>query len=232
MNRPRVICHMASTVNGKILTADWGDKEAVKTFSGFYEKCHESYKSQAWMCGRVTMEKDFSHGEKPVLTQPAASIPRQPFIADKNATTFAVAIDTKGKLGWKNNRIGGDHIIEVLTEAVSDAYLFYLQQKGISYIFAGKEKADFALALQQLAELFNIRTLMLEGGGYVNGSLLNEGLIDEISLLLLPVADSTPHSITVFELSDYLPKKSATHLQLASVQQLEQGVLWLKYQVK
>ena len=50
MNRPRVICHMASTVNGKILTADWGDKEAVKTFSGFYEKCHESYKSQAWMC--------------------------------------------------------------------------------------------------------------------------------------------------------------------------------------
>ena len=50
------------------------------------------------------MEKDFSHGEKPVLTQPAASIPRQPFIADKNATTFAVAIDTKGKLGWKNKK--------------------------------------------------------------------------------------------------------------------------------
>lgn len=39
-----------------------------------------------------------------------------------------------------------------------------MQQKGISYLFAGKQELDFHLALEQLAILFPIKTLMLEGG--------------------------------------------------------------------
>ncbi|MDB5208191.1 MAG: hypothetical protein JWR72_3266 [Flavisolibacter sp.] len=99
---------------------------------------------------------------------------QEPFVGNKEATSFAIAVDGKGKLGWDDNEIGGDHIIEVLTEAVSDEYLYYLQQKGISYIFAGKEELEFKVALNQLAELFPIQTIMLEGGSHINGSLLNE----------------------------------------------------------
>jgi riboflavin biosynthesis pyrimidine reductase len=231
MKRPHIICHMMSTVDGRIIVANWGDVERRKRFAAIYEKCHESFGAQAWMVGRVTMEKDFTKGQHPEEVTPENPIAREPFIGDINATSFAIAVDAQGKLGWSSNEIGGDHIIEILTEQVSDGYLHCLRDRGISYIFAGKETLDLTSALNQLGQLFPIQTIMLEGGGHINGSLLNEGLIDELSLLLLPIVDGAPNTPTTFEVSTYLQKKSATPLQLIEVQQLEGGVLWLKYQV-
>jgi riboflavin biosynthesis pyrimidine reductase len=229
MSRPHIICHMSSTVDGRIISSNWGDREKQKTFSALYEQCHNSFNSQAWMVGRVTMEKDFTKGRQPALKTPGEPIAREAYIGDKNATSFAIAIDPSGKLGWETNEIYGDHIIEILTEKVSDEYLCYLQQQGISYIFAGEKVLDFKLALSQLAALFPIETIMLEGGGHINGSLLNEGLIDELSLLLLPLVDGTPKTPTSFEVSEYLQKGPASPLQLSEAKQLEEGVMWLKY---
>ncbi|MET4108086.1 RibD family protein [Hymenobacter sp. UYP22] len=229
MKRPHVICHMMSTVDGKILAANWQDKTLTKTYSGYFEKYHETFTSQAWMCGRITMERDFSDGVQPDLQPAPHAIARESFIGDSRATSFAVAVDAHGKLGWNSNATGGDHIVEVLTEQVSDEYLYYLQGQRISYLFAGEKEVDFASALEQLAALFPIETLMLEGGGHLNGSLLNAGLIDELSLLVLPIADGTPHSPTTFEVSDYLQMGPATRLYLNQVQQLDNDVVWLKY---
>ncbi|UOQ76733.1 dihydrofolate reductase family protein [Hymenobacter sp. 5516J-16] len=229
MKRPHVICHMMSSVDGKILSANWQDEKLTDTFSEYFEKYHETFTSQAWMCGRVTMERDFSGGVQPNLLPAPHPIAREPFVGDAQATSFAVAVDAHGRLGWDANTTGGDHIVEVLTEQVTDDYLYYLQRQGISYLFAGRTEVDFALALEQLAALFPIETLMLEGGGHLNGSLLNAGLIDELSLLLLPIADGTPKSPTTFEVSDYLRKGPATRLHLTEVQQLDNDVVWLRY---
>jgi riboflavin biosynthesis pyrimidine reductase len=178
MKKPYIICHMGSTVDGRIIGEHWGDNH--EKFGSLYEQCHNTFDSQAWMVGRVTMEKDFTEGKQPELKASQVPILREPFIGNKNATSFAIAVDPSGKLGWESNAIDGDHVIELLTEQVSDAYLSYLQQQGVSYIFAGGKELDFKLALSQLGELFPIETIMLEGGGHINGSLLNEGLIDEI----------------------------------------------------
>jgi riboflavin biosynthesis pyrimidine reductase len=66
-----------------------------------------------------------------------------------------------------------NHIIELLTEQVPDAYLNYLQKLGISYIFGGKERLDFTVVLKKLKHLFSIDQLILEGGGTINGSALS-----------------------------------------------------------
>lgn len=150
---------MMSTVDGRIISANWGDPERRKTFGTMYEKCHTSFDSQAWMCGRVTMEKDFTKGEQPELIKPEKPIGREPFIGDKAASSFAIAVDAKGKLGWKSNDISGDHVIEILTEEVSDEYLYYLQRKGVSYLFAGKEELDFSKALNQWRRYFSSKQL-------------------------------------------------------------------------
>lgn len=221
-----------STVDGRIISGNWGNQQLIETYSGFFEKYHDTFESQAWICGRITMERDFSGGVQPELIKPKKPIIKEAFVGDKNATSFAIAVDAHGKLGWESNQTGGDHIIEILTEQVADEYLHYLQQKSISYIFAGKNSIDFKSALEQLATLFPIKTLMAEGGGHLNGSLLNAGLIDELSLLLLPIADGTPKSPTTFEVSDYLSKTPATHLKLKEVKQLDNDVLWLKYSLK
>jgi riboflavin biosynthesis pyrimidine reductase len=231
MDRPRVICHMMSTIDGRIVTDSWGNKKNIKTFSTIYERCHKTFESQAWMVGRVTMEKHFADAKKTRLAKIKYPVARDAFIGDKNAKSFAIAVDAKGKLSWKKNEIDGDHIIELLTEQASNAYLHYLQQKNISYIISGKREMDFKSALKQLHKLFSIKTLMLEGGGNINGSLLNEGLIDELSLLIAPVADGTPQTPTTFDVSNPLRKKSPSPLHLSEVKQMEHDVLWLKYRV-
>ena len=221
---------MGSTVDGRIIGDHWGDN--LERFGEIYEQCHDTFDSEAWMVGRVTMEKHFTEGIQPSLSKSVKPIERKPHVGDNEAQSFAIAVDPKGKLGWKRNEIDGDHVIEILSEDVSDAYLAYLQDLKISYIFAGKTKLDFSDALQQLHDVFNIKTLMLEGGGAINGSILNAGLIDELSLLLLPVADGTSGTPTTFEAGSLPPDRIAQELKLVDVKKLEHDVLWLKYTFK
>jgi riboflavin biosynthesis pyrimidine reductase len=229
MRKPKVICHMLTTVDGKIITEHWRDESWGDTYSGLFEKYHYAFESEAWLLGRVSMEKDFSGGVQPELIMPEQPIERKPFIGNPQAKTFGIAVDPAGKLGWESNETGGDHIIELLTEQVSDAYLYYLQRKKISYVFAGAQELAFHLALEQLTSVFPIKTLMLEGGGHLNGSFLNEGLIDELSLLIIPVADGTPQTTTLFDVSQRLTKQPATLMKLESVEQVEGGTVWLRY---
>ncbi|NCD70125.1 dihydrofolate reductase family protein [Mucilaginibacter agri] len=228
MKKPYVICHMMSSVDGRTLTEQWGQIKGRDS----YEKTGSQHKADAWMCGRVTMERDFAGDEALHLKDPEAPISRADYIAESKAGSFAVAIDKDGKLNWRQSEIDGDHIISVLTEQVADKYLNHLQQTGISYVFAGKTEIDFKLVLQKLRKLFNIKTLLLEGGGHLNGSMLNAGLIDELSFLHLPIADGTPGTPTLFEINKDLPKTGPTKLKLLSVKELKNDVLWLRYKVK
>jgi len=220
---------MGATIDGRIISENWGQNS--DRYGAVYENCHNTFKAQAWMVGRVTMERHFTEGEKPDLTSSPKPVKREAFIANKEATSFAVAADAHGKLGWDENEIDGDHVIEILSESVSNEYLHYLQSKKVSYIFAGKENLDFSVALNQLHDLFQIKTLMLEGGGNINGSLLNAGLIDEVSLLVLPLADGTANTPTTFEVGDYLPKKPARQLKVLDIKKLDDDVIWLRYKV-
>ncbi|WP_340009329.1 dihydrofolate reductase family protein [Paenibacillus sp. FSL K6-0276] len=143
------------------------------------------------------------------------------------------------KLGWTKNYISEgsnnrteDHIIEVLTEQVSDAYLDHLRNLMISYIFGGKERLDFSLVVKKLKQFFSIDALMLEGGGVLNGSFLNEGLIDELNLVLVSIADGASSSVTIFENSASLQKQRSANFFLKSVEKLADDGLWMKYVIK
>jgi 2,5-diamino-6-(ribosylamino)-4(3H)-pyrimidinone 5'-phosphate reductase len=55
--RPRVICHMMSSVDGRILVEGWPlSREGGRQ----YEEVHSTYEPDAWLCGRVTMEQHFA----------------------------------------------------------------------------------------------------------------------------------------------------------------------------
>lgn len=239
LERPYIICHMVTSLDGKII-GDYLKVERAAYFTDEYEKIHGRYVCEAWMSGRVTMEEHFTFGHKLDLTQEnIETIPRIDYVANKNAKTYVIAVDPSGKLGWTENALAPwnehrfeDHIVEVLTEQVSDAYLAHLKKIGISYIFGGKERLNFSLVVEKLKKLFSIDKLMLEGGGFLNGSFLNEGLIDELSLILVPIADGATNSVTLFETSSFLNKPKPVNFFLKEVEKLDDGGLWLKYGTK
>jgi len=229
MNKPEVICLMMTSADGKILSAKWGNDKRVKAVLDNFEKAHDTFGVPAWICGRTTMEKDFTKGAAPVIKKDSGPIERKDFVGDKHAASFAIAVDGHGKLGWEKSTLHGDHVITVLTEAVPDGYLAQLQEVGVSYLFAGKNAVNLEIALQKLYSLFGIKKLMLEGGGHLNGSFINEGLIDEVNLLILPIVDGTARTSTAFDVEDAMKKGGATVMSLQEVRQIENDVVWLRY---
>lgn len=230
---------MLTSLDGKII-GKYLETERGAFFTEEYERIHASYGCNAWMCGRITMEEGFTLGNTLDLKHDGApSIPRTDYVANKEAKSYAIAVDPSGKLGWQENSIASwnehrtdDHIIEVLSEQVPDAYLAYLKNLGISYIFGGKERLNFTVVVEKLKHLFGIDRLMLEGGGFLNGSLLNEGLVDELSLIVVPMVDGASNAVTLFETSSFLTQQHPVNFILKDVEKLEDGGLSLKYTAK
>lgn len=193
MDRPYILYHMTTTLDGKI-TGSFLEQESVKPITDFYYECHRQFKADAFLCGRVTMQESFTGDAAPDLASfQGLTFPREDHIHCAHAPFYAVAVDTKGRLNWTAGHIADDdpgyngaHIIEVLCEAVDDAYLGFLHEKGISYIFAGKEQLDLPLAMSKLKSLFGIKSLLLEGGGVTALGFARAGLIDEVSFLMAP----------------------------------------------
>jgi riboflavin biosynthesis pyrimidine reductase len=222
---------MAASVDGRIVVNGWPSSVA-SAVRREYEQVHASYEADGWICGRVTMEP-FAGGVRPeaeVAREHASGAPREDFVAPGEHTSFAFAIDASGRLAWKSNDIDGDHVVAILSERVSDAYLAFLRERGVSYLLAGARDIDLPLALEKAGARFGVTTLMLEGGGGINGAMLRAGLIDEVSVLIAPVADGRVGTPALFDVdgNDSTPQR----LSLESVERREGNVLWLRYSIE
>lgn len=85
--------------------------------------------------------------------------------------------------------------------------------------------------MEILYDKFNITSISLQGGGIINGAMLAEGLIDELSLVIYPGIDGLATSPSIFEYlgaSDELPV-SGQSLELLSSEARENGIVWLRY---
>lgn len=222
--KPYVICHMMGSLDGRIKQNIWN----LKRQPNYFEETAEKIKTDGWLVGRVTMQ-EFSSKKNHVKKGNTVRVPKEDFVANYKAKTFAIAIDPSGKCQWDTNMVTTEHVIEVLTEKVSSAYLQHLRSKHVSYIFGGKKELDLALVLEKLNKLFGIQKLRIDGGGHVNGSFLKAGLIDEFSMVLAPIADGTIGSPTVFEAEEGYGKRKATWFTLKSVKRVYRDFLWLRY---
>jgi riboflavin biosynthesis pyrimidine reductase len=217
---------MVATIDGKI---DGASLKAI-TKGTEYEETGAKLAGDAWICGRVTMQQHFAEkgtftsGERP----PAGP---QPVHVARRADSYAVAVDTKGSLLWNSGKLDGEHLISVVSEYVPAEYLAYLRDRQISYIVAGQSTVDLTAAVDALADSFGIKTLLLEGGGHINGAFLEAKLLDEVSLLLAPGIDGRHDVPSVFDGLKGSEGHLGAALKLNSVEKVGDGVLWLRYDV-
>jgi riboflavin biosynthesis pyrimidine reductase len=226
--RPHIICHMASSIDGRILPSRW--RPSGFDIRGPYERLHDEFGGDAWLIGRVTAQ-EFAKGQS-YSTYNGPSFVRESWIANRDAGTWAIALDSAGRVVWGRCDVGGDPILVILTERVSDAHLAGLRQDGVSYVFAGKDRLDLVQAMTMLRTEFGIERLLVEGGGDVNGSLLRAGLLDEISLIVAPVIDGAEGAPSVFHGDENVGPPPTSHITLTESRTLENGAVWLRYRVE
>ena len=194
-DRAYVEIHMMQTIDGKATGNFWRKSDVYHGIKDYF-KLIPNLNCQGFALGRVSMEGNSD--EKPNLSKykDNEKLKHEDFIVplEKGAKYYLASYDSKGTLGFKNNVININEwlndgsiflcqIIEVITDQVSNEYLHYCREKGISYIFCGKEKIDIKLSLQKLKKLFKIDKILLQGGPKLDGAFIKDDLIDGISTL-------------------------------------------------
>lgn len=237
MDRPTVFCHMMTSLDGKIMGTYMDTPEGEKACNLFYQLAfgpEPYYEHQGWLSGRITTDDNFTFYEKPVLDENAELVPEGDFIADADALMYYVSIDPSGKLGWKSNTLTyidtKAHVIEVLTDKASNAYKAFLRKLNISYIITGHDTLDYELLMSKLKHSFNIKNLMLGGGGVLNWSFIQAGLCDEISIVMTSAADGSSNTPSLFETRGGLTNDKPVSFTLKHVNTID-NCLWLRYTV-
>lgn len=257
MNRPYVICHILSSLDGKI-NGPFMTTEATRALGEEYGKIRTKMNADAWLYGTTTV-KEFLNFQEPILDKnsdkemntseesplnfPKLSSEENPniltkdFVADDKPKPYFVALDTKGELGWQSGRFANKgrkeaHVIEILTEATPLSYCSYLRKRGVSYILAGKTELDCKIAMEKLYQLFHIEKLLICGGGIADWTFLQAGMVDELSLVLSPVTDGNSGKASSFtQLPSQSPEKPI-QFTLKTVKHLGNGGLHITYLVK
>jgi riboflavin biosynthesis pyrimidine reductase len=217
---------MAPSVDGRIVTRGWG---SLRTLVAEYERTAAAFDADAWMVGRISMEPYAGRARLPARP-PRGRVPPGDFVARADAPSYAVALDPSGKLRWESAAIDGEPVITVLRESVPDRYRAFLRAKGVSYLLGGRREIDLRGVLEKLRARFGIRRLLLEGGGKINGSFLAAGLVDELSILVAPVADGAVGTPTLFDAGER--PGPARRLSLLAVERRAGELVWLRYAVR
>ncbi|MGH7068587.1 MAG: hypothetical protein ACREFO_01050, partial [Acetobacteraceae bacterium] len=166
--KPYIVCHMNASVDGRILGSRW--RPAENRMPGLFERLHDRLGGGSWLIGRVTGSEYAKAASYPDHTD--RTFPREPWFAQRfapsgprvgDAASFGIVLDAQGRIAWGRSDIGGDPIVVILTERVSDAHLAGLRRDGVSYIFAGERQLDLGLALELLNRELGLKRLLLEG---------------------------------------------------------------------
>jgi riboflavin biosynthesis pyrimidine reductase len=231
--RPRIICHMGTSIDGRLHPSKFTPPAAgiaADVLRAHYEEVAARFEADGWIVGRRTMAEMAKGTEHAIADAPAS--PREPHLANRGGRSLAVAIDPSGRVHYGKDDVGGDHVVAVLGEQVSDAYLAELRADGVSYIFAGSKGDDLPGAMDQLASVFGARTLLLEGGGRINGAFLRQGLIDEFSTLIYPGVDGLAGTASIVDYDGPERPGVGQALRLIGCETLEGGMVWLRHAVE
>ena len=225
MKKPYIVCHMMTSLDGRI---DCAMTEQLPGVQEYYQTL-EALQAPTTISGRVTAQLEMAlPGE--FQTSDPTPVNKEAFSKKADAPGYEVVVDTHGKLLWPGSGEQEKPLLILTSQQAPQEYLSYLDGRNISWIVTGKERIDLARAVEILAAEFGVERMAVVGGSAINTSFLDAGLLDEVSILIGAGIDGRGGMPAVF---DGLPK---THpvipLRLTDVQKFDSGAVWMKYRIQ
>ena len=224
MKKPYIVCHMMTSVDGRIDCAMTSQLPGVEDYYATLDVLNVP----TTVSGRVTAELEMA---EPGTFKAADSTPlgKEAFSKKADAAGYEVVVDTHGKLLWPDASGMEKPYLILTSEQVPQEYLRYLDGQNISWIACGREKIDLARACEILAEKFGVERMGIVGGPAINTAFLDGGLLDEISILIGAGVDGRREMPSVFDGLEMA--HPLIHLSLSDVQKFDSGAVWLRYTV-
>lgn len=238
MNRPKIITHMHIAVDGKINGPHLNSVESEKSQKIYYDLMlgENRYYSahRGWLCGTETSMVICNH-RKPELSKYQEETEDGDYIASSDGNMYYFTLDNHGQIDWEKNTFKyfdtEANIVMLIPDSVGGRYRNFLRDRRISYLICGDERVDLNRALEKVTEYFPMEELLVNGGGGVNYSFLQAGLIDELSLVVTPVADGSPNSMPLFYSNEKYSRPEPFSFKLKDVRVMDSDTLWVRYEV-
>ncbi len=166
---PYVAVKMAMTLDGKIAT-ETGESKWISGYESrkFVQKLRSEF--DAVMVGAETVLTD-----NPSLT----------CRLKKRTSPVKIIVDSRLRTPLNSKLFNSGKAIFLTTEKFNRKKRKTLEKAGVKFVVAGEKKVDLGKALKKVLKL-GILSVLVEGGGELNGSLFREGLIDHIYFFMAP----------------------------------------------
>lgn len=212
---PRVILHNAISLDGCL--------SGFAPDLGQYYGVVSTWREDATLVGSET-----------ILTAPEGTSAdpddEPPLPSPGDNRPLLVVADSRGRVRcWQVLRNAGywRDMVALCSRSTPRTHTDWLRSRRVHTIIAGEIRVDLPAALRELAERFDVHTIRVDSGGTLNGSLLREGLVSEISVVIHPcIVGRAEHAILV---QGALPVPAG--LRLLDMQTLPGGLVWLRYEI-
>jgi len=246
-NRPYVIMKMAMSVDGRIAPGPdmtMFDRHPVNALlpdePSIGKIISESIEAE-WHPGGdlfgswTFVRKDDPLKELPPFTGSAKDLYEDFLPEDVVSETrhWAILVDGRGRgrTGYKGTETPGNHVLHVCSSSVPADYLAFLRAEQIPYLIGGHEHADLPDALSKMHTKLGLHVVCLLGGGTLNGAMIQNNLVDEIHLEVIPVLFGGRRTPTLVDCDELTSGTTIPYLELLSTESGQDGYLWLHYKV-
>ncbi len=117
-------------------------------------------------------------------------------------------------------------IVVLVSENTDKNYLDYLNKRNYDYYVIGKEMVDLAKAVELISDKYAADAIMVDSGRGLTNAMINQNLIDEISLLVVPTI--------VGDKSENIFKDVKEEIKLTNIKEekFPNGYIWLLYEIQ
>ena len=228
---PHVICHIMSSVDGRLLPGRWTapfDGTNPSELFKEYAAIGKSLGADAWMFGKATACEAFPY--KFMSKGEPVGESGKVFVGNRTSSRLFITIDPDADIFFTSGCLRGDNILTILGKNATTDYLAALEERGISYLVVDDIR-NLRKVFTLVKHHFNVKTISLQGGGIVDGAMHAQGLINELSLVIYPGIDGLTTAPSIFEYLGHSEERPADGqaLELISMEQKPHGIVWLRY---
>ncbi|MBV6455391.1 MAG: hypothetical protein LMBGKNDO_00261 [Bacteroidales bacterium] len=215
----KVILHNSMSLDGSFI--------GIAANMELHYQAVNSFGAQVYMVGSNTTSRESIEQYGETVPPETASDFQKP-VRDP-ALSYWVIPDTKGTLqGILHYHRRFEYcrdVILLISDATPAGYIEYLEQRNYGYIKTGSVHVNYREAFKQLAQRYGVDTILVDTGSRLGNVLLNEGLVDEISLVVTPeiLAKNNRH---LFEGVEH-------HIRLRSkkCETMPDGYIWIVFEI-
>jgi 2,5-diamino-6-(ribosylamino)-4(3H)-pyrimidinone 5'-phosphate reductase len=187
------------------------------------------YKADANLIGSNTIRKGIEMYGGKIPPENEADLKKPDRLA---SSPYWIIADTKGiTRGMLHTCRSFEYckdVIVLISQQTNKNFIDYLKERDYDFIVCGNAQIDFKKALSILGNNYGIKTILIDSGPTLNGLLLSQGIVDEISLLISPIIVGKKSNKLLAGLNS---GKNNVDLELLACEDLNGGLVLLKYKV-